>query len=255
MEMNYHSDEWIMAGVQRHYNEALKYYKPEQIFGIFLFGSQNHNYDSWDSDIDTYCIVFDPTITLNQIMLPGEERIYFLDYIELLARLEGQIVDYFEILDTKYYYVNHQYQNLWDYIKKYRNQILYYHPEVAIEMWEEVFNYCNKVLAGKISVPNHIPIVQRFGYNVKQLSYKYILIEQFERWICLEKTLLLPDGIYVNYIRQGLLSLNELEALSLELDNKFSRLKTKNIKHLLYYNTDIFQRLYKLKPQKFYGDS
>ena len=43
--MNFHSDEWIMNKVKEHYDEALQYFKEEQIVGVFLQGSQNYGLD------------------------------------------------------------------------------------------------------------------------------------------------------------------------------------------------------------------
>lgn len=47
----------IMERVQEHYDEALKYFKEEQIVGIFLQGSQNYTLDIPESDVDTKLIV------------------------------------------------------------------------------------------------------------------------------------------------------------------------------------------------------
>ena len=50
----------IMSNLERHYNEALKFYPQEQIFAIVLRGSQNYGLDTEFSDIDSRCI-FIPT--------------------------------------------------------------------------------------------------------------------------------------------------------------------------------------------------
>lgn len=55
--MNYHSDDWIMNRLQEHYDEALQYFKEEQIVGVFLQGSRNYELDYEGSDIDTKLIV------------------------------------------------------------------------------------------------------------------------------------------------------------------------------------------------------
>ena len=54
---NFHSDEWIMAKVQEHYDEALKYFPEDRIVGIFAQGSPNYGLDYEDSDVDTKLIV------------------------------------------------------------------------------------------------------------------------------------------------------------------------------------------------------
>ena len=58
---NFHSDEWIMKQVERHYQEALTLFPADRIVGVFLQGSQNYGLDYEGSDIDTKCIVL-PTL-------------------------------------------------------------------------------------------------------------------------------------------------------------------------------------------------
>ena len=55
--MNYHSDEWIMYGVKKHYNEALQYFPKDKIIGIFYQGSGNYGLDYEDSDVDTKLVI------------------------------------------------------------------------------------------------------------------------------------------------------------------------------------------------------
>ena len=59
--MNFHSDEWIMEQLNRHYQEALTLFPEDRIVGVFLQGSQNYGLDYEGSDIDTKCIVL-PTL-------------------------------------------------------------------------------------------------------------------------------------------------------------------------------------------------
>ena len=54
---NFHSDEWVMEQIHRHYKEAKERYPEERILGIFCQGSTNYGLDTPESDIDTKCIV------------------------------------------------------------------------------------------------------------------------------------------------------------------------------------------------------
>ena len=54
---NFHKDEWIMARLKEHYDEACGIVDPARIVGIFVSGSQNYGLDTEDSDIDTKCLV------------------------------------------------------------------------------------------------------------------------------------------------------------------------------------------------------
>lgn len=108
---------------------------------------------------------------------------------------------------------------------------------------------------GEIIVPAHQKIIERFGYNTKELAYKYILVQQFEQWLSREKTLLLINGVESQKIKQGGLSVSEMEALSKKLDKKFELLRLKKINNILYYKTNIFIQLYALRPKTFYKGS
>ena len=55
--MNYHSDEWVMNQINRHYLFANELYDSNQIVGVFCQGSTNYGLDCENSDIDTKCIV------------------------------------------------------------------------------------------------------------------------------------------------------------------------------------------------------
>ena len=50
---NFHSDEWIMEQLNRHYQEALTLFPEDRIVGVFLQGSQNYGLDYEGRDIDT----------------------------------------------------------------------------------------------------------------------------------------------------------------------------------------------------------
>ena len=55
--MNFHSDEWIMEQLERHYDIAKEHFKEDQIVGIFLQGSQNYDMDTKDFQIENGVLV------------------------------------------------------------------------------------------------------------------------------------------------------------------------------------------------------
>ena len=108
--MNFHSDEWIMKQLWRHYNEALKLYPEDRIVGVFCQGSQNYGLDFEGSDIDTKCIIT-PTfeeIAMNKKpvstthVLDNNEHLDAKDIRLYIQTFKKQNLNFLEILFTPY---------------------------------------------------------------------------------------------------------------------------------------------------------
>ena len=114
---NFHSDEWIMEQLNRHYQEALTLFLEDRIVGVFLQGSQNYGLDYEGSDIDTKCIVL-PTLedlifnrkpVSTTHVLPNEEHLDLKDVRLYFQTFRKQNLNFMEILFTKYKIVNPTY--------------------------------------------------------------------------------------------------------------------------------------------------
>lgn len=112
--MNYHDQSWIMNKMQEHYNEVLQYYTENEVLGLFLFGSQNYNCDTSQSDIDTKAIILSTSEKYIGRMhrRANGEIIFFIDARYLINGLKEQITDYFDILLTPYYILNPRYKHI-----------------------------------------------------------------------------------------------------------------------------------------------
>lgn len=127
--MNYHSDEWIMAGVQRHYDEVLKHYRPEQIVFVFYTGSANYNADYENSDIDTWAVVIEDdysedTYTTNFFHF-NNEVIFFCDIRAYINGIYHSDWTYLPGLYTKSVIINPQYKDLVHLLKERREDFAY----------------------------------------------------------------------------------------------------------------------------------
>lgn len=125
--MNYHSDEWIMEGLQRHFEEAQKTIPKERIVVMTLKGSQNYGLDTETSDIDSYCIYIPTMEELSYYIdykpkyittLSGGEIVSFIDIRYFTYALEMRSLYYLDALCTKYYICpNHTYFPIWQQYK------------------------------------------------------------------------------------------------------------------------------------------
>ena len=127
--MNYHSDEWIMAGLQRHYDEVLTIYRLEQVVGIMYTGSANYNADCENSDVDSWAIVveehYDPATYEVQMHRFQDEIIWFCDIRAFINGLSFSDFWYLQALYTKYKIINPQYKNLVDELYNKREEYAY----------------------------------------------------------------------------------------------------------------------------------
>lgn len=141
--MNYHSNEWIMKGLQYHYEEALKVYPKEQIFAIVLRGSQNYGLDTENSDIDSRCIYIPNkdqlygTTSEEELVLPNGEQITFIDIRLFNHGLKIRSLYYLELLYSKWYIIpNEQYQNFWEQYRALPNDLVSSNkPAAAKSLW------------------------------------------------------------------------------------------------------------------------
>lgn len=79
------------------------------LIGIFLYGSQNYNLDTQDSDIDVIVLVHENQCSHQTIQtLKGDIKIYTLKYF--LYRLKKVDLECLEILFTTHYYINPLYK-------------------------------------------------------------------------------------------------------------------------------------------------
>lgn len=81
--------------------------------GIFLYGSQNYGLNTEDSDTDAIIIVKESDCAHKQVHLAsGIIKFYTLKYF--LSRLQKGDMECYEILYTKYRFINNQYEKAFD---------------------------------------------------------------------------------------------------------------------------------------------
>ena len=191
--MNYHSDEWIMEQAKRHYKEALTLFPADRIVGVFLQGSQNYGLDYEGSDIDTKCIVL-PTLedlifnrkpVSTTHVLPNEEHLDLKDVRLYFQTFRKQNLNFMEILFTKYKIINPTYAPYWNQLIENNEQIARYNPVGAVKTMKGIA--MEKYHALKHPYPSKIHLIERIGYDPKQLSHLVRVREYLSRYIKGEK--------------------------------------------------------------------
>lgn len=219
---NFHSDEWIMNGVREHYEEAKQYFDENRIVGIFYQGSANYGLDYEGSDIDTKLIVV-PTfedIAFNKKPVStthvreNNEHIDLKDVRLYINCFEKQNLNFLEILFTPYKIINPQYEKWWNLLVTHREAIAHYDIHRAIKSMKGVA--LEKYHAMEHRYPSKIDIIDKYGYDSKQLHHLLRVEEYLRRYVNGEsyESCLIPTESQSKILRaikedNGLLSLEE----------------------------------------------
>ena len=186
---NFHSDEWIMEQLNRHYQEALTLFPEDRIVGVFLQGSQNYGLDYEGSDIDTKCIVL-PTLedlifnrkpVSTTHVLPNEEHLDLKDVRLYFQTFRKQNLNFMEILFTKYKIVNPTYEPMWNRLIENNEQIARYNPVGAVKTMKGIA--MEKYHAMEHRYPSKVDLIDKWGYDGKQLSHLIRVEEYLARYI------------------------------------------------------------------------
>ena len=182
--MNFHGDKWIMKNVEDHYNEALQHFLQNNVVAIALQGSQNYGLDTLNSDVDTKLVV---TPTLDDLIMAkppvstthvreNNEHIDFKDIRLLFQTLRKQNLNFVEIIFTPYYIVNPMYKDAWQMIIDNRELIAHYSPAGAVKTMKGIA--LEKFHALEHRYPAKVDIIDKWGYDGKQLSH-LVRVEEF----------------------------------------------------------------------------
>ena len=224
---NFHSDEWIMNGVKEHYEEALTMFPENRIVGVFYQGSANYGLDYEKSDVDTKCILV-PTfedIAFNRKPIStthirkNEEHIDLKDVWLYINCFEKQNLNFLEILFTPYKIVNPQYAEFWQKLVDAREAIAHYDIHRSIKSMKGIA--LEKYHAMEHKYPSKIEIIEKYGYDSKQLHHLMRVENYLMRYIAGEsyEACLIPDEETAEKLRKvkednGYLSLEQARLLA-----------------------------------------
>ena len=224
---NFHTDEWIMARLAEHYEEAKQHFDESRIVGIFLQGSQNYGLDYEGSDIDTKLIVaptfaeiaFNKKPVSTTHVRENNEHIDFKDIRLYIETFRKQNLNFLEILFTPYKIVNPQYEQWWNRLVENREAIAHYDIHRAIKSMKGIA--LEKYHAMEHRYPSKVDIIDKYGYDSKQLHHLMRVENYLMRYIAGEsyESCLIPDEETAKKLRQikednGYLSLEQARTVA-----------------------------------------
>ena len=191
--MNFHSDEWVMKQIDRHYEFACDLYNEKNIVGLFCQGSTNYGLDIETSDIDTKCIVVPsfkdialmrkPVSTTN--ILPNNEHCDGKDIRLYMETFRKQNLNFLEILFTDFKIVNPTYKPFWDLLITHREGIARMNPYRAVKSMQGIAK--EKYHAMEHRYPAKAEIIDKYGYDGKQVHHLMRVDDYLERYIAGER--------------------------------------------------------------------
>ena len=129
----------IWDRLEAHYKRACDHYGEENILGVFLYGSQNYNTNTENSDVDTKCILIPDLYHLackpyNPSHLSVDGEICECMTIQhMVANWKKQNINFVEIMFTPYCIINSKFEQTWDnFLNLYREKIARYDVKKAI---------------------------------------------------------------------------------------------------------------------------
>lgn len=174
------------------YLDIAKKVSQKQVFGVFLFGSQNYNLDDEHSDIDVLCIIMPPSadspiVVSSEMILDNQERIKFVDIREFVQELRYMLLPNLEAISTKYYLINVDYALAWEYLRN-NLDVLAYSDERSFIIGTQAA--IQKQYDGYFQNLGNQKIYQKAGYSAKvaqhtirycEILNKYLRKEPFDR--------------------------------------------------------------------------
>lgn len=167
----------IMDRIDDHYAESRKYFKQDEIVGIFLQGSQNYGLDLPGSDVDTKLIVLPSFKDIALANKPvstthiraNEEHTDWKDIRLYMETFRKQNLNFLEILFTDFKFVNPKYEAQWNRLITERERIARMNPYQAVKSMKGIA--MEKYHAMEHRYPSKVEILDRMGYDPKQLHH------------------------------------------------------------------------------------
>lgn len=237
--MNYHSTEWFSEKLSYHYTEAATIVPIQNIVCIAMQGSGNYGLDYKDSDFDSKCIITPPfkDIALNRKPLStthirqNNEHIDLKDIRLYIQTFRKQNLNFLEILFTKYYYTPSSiFAAQWERLVKNREAIAHMNPLRGFASMKGIA--AEKYHAMEHRYPTRLPLIEKFGYDPKQLHHLLRIDEFMKRFYngeSYEDCLISDYPDYLIDIKKGLFDLDEARDIAnttmAEIENLYSKAK------------------------------
>ena len=159
------------------------------VLGVFLYGAQNYQIDTENSDIDTKAIVI-PSLEdlcrdkkwISRVHIDEETGSHcdVKDIRLMFDCFKKQNINFLEILFTKYYLINPYFKKIWSKVVDKREEIAFYNPRRALEaMYGDMKSKYHNLFKDS---PHSHEDIERYGYCLKEWHHINRLDEFIHRY-------------------------------------------------------------------------
>ena len=182
-------DERIIRGMLDHYSESRLYFNENHMVGLFLQGSQNYDLDTPESDIDTKLIVVPSFKDIALARKPvstthvraNNEHTDWKDIRLYIETFRKQNLNFLEILFTDYKILNKDYEPYWKILECNREGIARMNPYRAVKSMQGIAK--EKFHAMCHPYPSKLDIIEKYGYDGKQVHHLFRVEDYLGRYI------------------------------------------------------------------------
>lgn len=207
---NFHSDEWVMARIQDHY-DAMEERYGNRLIGVFCVGSTNYGLDIETSDVDSKALVLPTLEEISLLKEPTSEtyKLYDREQIDIkdirlaIKLWKKQSINMLEVLFTKYFIVNPRFEQIWNEIKEEADEIARYDMNKAINSMGGMAHTRYKMWLKALDNG------ERDGKSLVHIVRMFRMMRNYEAGYKYERLLYEPDGDYFKRLRNGEISLKE----------------------------------------------
>lgn len=190
-------DKWSTK-VSEHFNFAVDTYGLDNVWATMLYGSQNYNMATEDSDVDTKTMLF-PTVRATvlgektastDLVLPDGSLNGVKDYRDTFALYLRGNVRFLETLYSDYQVVNPKYRVFFDQLVINRELVANSLPRKLIHSAAGMAEQKYKALDHPY--PSKVDVIAKYGYDPKQLHHLvrlYYFMTKFSQTCSFEQSL------------------------------------------------------------------
>ena len=179
----------VLKRVNDHLEESLEHFHPNQIVFIALQGSQNYDLDVEGSDVDTKLIlvpslndlIFNKKAVSTTHVRENDEHTDWKDLRLIFQTFRKQNLNFVEVLYSPWVFINETYLNEIKPLFDKRELIARYNPAGAVKTMRGIA--LEKYHAMEHRYPSKIEIIDKYGYDPKQLHHLARVSDFLDRYI------------------------------------------------------------------------
>lgn len=183
-------NEFIEKQVNMHYKQVCDKYGAANVWVTMLYGSQNYRLDTEGSDVDTKTmlipnfkdVVLGHKMASTDMEMPDGSLSNVKDYRAMFQNYLKGNINFVETLYTRYYRVQPSYATEFSILRQNADLVANARPRKLMHMAAGMAT--QKFTAFERPFPSKLPVLEKYGYDPKQLHHLVRLFYFMEHYLC-----------------------------------------------------------------------